>query len=152
MAIPISTWEDVKLLCIRSISLFYWEIPHVSDRETNGMPFLASMLYDPYMPMVHYWGHSAGFLPCICIDILNLMPVPAGKCCFCQAHTRLLIPGPWNNSATGMCIVQFYTFEYVDDMNIHGLEVGFQGLYESNLLNCIHSDPPRTSNLIINGW
>ena len=53
------------------------------------MPFLASMS----LRSVHADGallrHSAGILPCICIDILNTIPVP-GRCCFCQEHIRLL--------------------------------------------------------------
>ena len=107
------------------VSLYFAErLTHVSDTETNGMPFLASMLYDPYMPMVHYWGHSAGFLPCICIDILNPMPVPAGKLLlFCQEHTgsssrvretRVLL----------LCVLcNFIQFEYVYDTNIQGFKV-----------------------------
>jgi hypothetical protein len=80
-------------------------------------------------------GHSAGFLPCICIDILNTIPVP-GKYCFCQEHIRLLIH--CETIVLPVCACKFYTLlrMYIVDMNVQGFTVcGFPAVSGMKIWN-----------------
>ena len=58
------------------------------------------------------------------------MPVP--EVLLLPGTHPILISGPWNNGATGMCLVQFYTLDtlsrmYTVGMNVQGSMIcGFQ--------------------------